>query len=98
MSLLRTKSRDKAGTASAADRQLLTDQGESTVVIELIAKFYRLETKKIPAGRLARGDWLGCHRVFTGVGILPNWESGNLLVMIRGLLAAVTKGLNWLRR
>ena len=53
MSLLRTKSRDKAGTASAADQQLLTDHGELTVVIELIAKFYSLETKKIPAGRLA---------------------------------------------
>lgn len=50
--------------------------------------------KKIPARRLALGDWLGCYRVITGVAILPNLGSGSLLVMIRGLLAMVTKGLS----
>ena len=95
VSLLRTKSGDKVGTASAADRQILTDQGKSTVFTELIAKFYSLKTKKIPAGRLALGDWLGgaigCLLEWAS---LPNWESVSLLVMIRGLLAMVTKGLN----
>ena len=54
--------------------------------------FYSLKTKKIPAGRLGLGDRLGCYRVFTGCASLPNLESGSLLVMIRGLLAVVTKG------
>ena len=95
VSLLRTKSRDKVGTASAADRQILTDQGKPTVFTELIAKFYSLKTKKIPAGRLALGDWLGgvigCLLEWAS---LPNWESVSLLMMIRELLAMVTKGLN----
>ena len=92
VSLLRTKSRDKAGTASAADRQLLTDQGESTVVTELIAKFYSLETKKIPAGRLARGDWLGCHRVFTGVGIFAKLGVRKLVSDDQGAFGSGYKG------
>ena len=48
---------------------LLTDQGESTIFLGLVTNFYNLKTKKIPAGRLAVGDWLRCHRVTTGVGI-----------------------------
>ena len=74
---------------------LLTDQGESTIFCGLITNFYNLKTKKIPAGRLALGDWLGgaigCLLEWAS---LPNWESVSLLVMIRGLLAMVTKGLN----
>ena len=35
----------------------------------LIANFYSVKTKKIPAGSLVLSDWLGRYRVFTGVGI-----------------------------
>ena len=38
---------------------------------------------------------IGDH-VMTGVGLLPNLESGSLPVIIRGLLAMVIKGLNQL--
>ena len=38
-----------------------------------MSKFYSLKTKKIPAGRVALDDWLGCYRV----DILPNMEFGN---------------------
>ena len=68
VSSLRAKSRDKAGTASTAgwpsDRR-----GSIDSFCDLIANFYSLKTKKIPAGRVALGDWLGRYRVFTGVGI-----------------------------
>ena len=30
---------------------------------ELVANFYSLKTKEIPAGRVALGDCLGCYRV-----------------------------------
>ena len=29
----------------------------------LVAYFYNLNTKKIPAGKVTLGDWLGCYRV-----------------------------------
>ena len=35
----------------------------------LAANFYNLKTKKIPDGRLGLGEWLGCYRVTTGMGI-----------------------------
>ena len=35
----------------------------------LIANFNSLKPKKMPAGRLVLGDWLGCYRVFAEVGI-----------------------------
>ena len=35
----------------------------------LRAKFYSLKPKKIPAGRLVLGDWLGGYRVFAEVDI-----------------------------
>ena len=54
-SLLRTKSREKVGAVSVVGRQLLTDQGESTVFV-LVANFYSLMTKNIPAGSLSLGD------------------------------------------
>ena len=41
--------------------------GRVDSVHELIATFCSLKTKKIPAERLALGEWLGCSRVFTGV-------------------------------
>ena len=31
----------------------------------LVANFYSLKTKKIPAGRMALGDWSGCYKVVT---------------------------------
>ena len=64
-SLSRTKSRDKVGPASAMGGQLLRVEH----FCELIANFYSLKTKYLPAGRLALGVRLGRHRVFTGVGI-----------------------------
>ena len=74
MSLLRTKSRDKVGTESTVgeppDRPERVDG-----FCGLIANFNSLKPKKMPAGRLVLGDWLGCYRVgstyrvFTGVGI-----------------------------
>ena len=51
----------------------------------LIANFYILKTKKIPAGRVALADWLGGYSITTREGILPNlsqeacwWWSGGL--------------------
>ena len=35
----------------------------------LVADFYSLKTKKIPAGRLALGYWIGHYRVTTRMGI-----------------------------
>ena len=51
---------------------LLMDQGECLWICGfcgLAANFHNLKTKKIPAGRLTLGDWLGRLRVSTGVGI-----------------------------
>ena len=58
----------------------------------LIVNFYSLKTKKIPAGRLVLGDWLKRNRVFTEWASLLNWESGSLLVTIRGLWARLQRG------
>ena len=38
-------------------------------LLRLVANFYSLKTKEIPAGRLALDDWLVHYRVFTGLGI-----------------------------
>ena len=51
---------------------LLIDQGECLWIrgfCGLVANFHNLKTKKIPAGRLTLGDWLGC----TGVGIFAKY-------------------------
>lgn len=91
MRLLRTKSKDKVGTVSTAGRP--PDRlGKANSFHGLIANFYSFKTKKIPAGRLVLGDWLGHYREWISIGSghllvwasLPNWESGSLLVMIRG--------------
>ena len=67
VSLLRTKSRDNVGTVIAVgwppDRP-----GKVESFCGLIANFYSLKTKKIPAGMLALGDWLGCYKVLAEVG------------------------------
>ena len=64
----------------------------------LIAKLYTFKTKKIPAGRLMLGDWLGHHRVFTGVGIFAWWGVRKLVSDGRGLLGTDAKGLSQLHR
>ena len=48
----------------------------SNLAAAAAANFYSLKTQKIPAGRVAVGDWLGCYRV----GILPNIESVRWLI------------------
>ena len=60
---------------------------------KLVANFYSLKTKKIPAGRQALGDRLGCYSVSTVHVPLPSLGSGSLLVMLRGF-GQRTKGLN----
>ena len=59
--LLRTKSRDKVGTVSAA--------GQPADRLGKVNSFHGFKTKQIPAERLMLDDWLGHHRLFTGVGI-----------------------------
>ena len=39
--------------------------------------FFTTSKQKIPTGRVALGDWLGCYRVESRVGILHNMESRN---------------------
>ena len=68
MSILRTKSRDKVGTESAVG-QPPDRPGRVDSFCGLRAKFYSLKPKKIPAGRLVLGDWLGGYRVFAEVDI-----------------------------
>ena len=80
VSLLRTKNRDNANTASRADhssdrrgeptlRTLGQLKGRLDAFHGLLASFYSLKIKKTPAGRVALGDWLGRYRMRTGVGI-----------------------------
>ena len=57
MSLLRTKSRDNVRTTSIGG-QLLDRPGRVDSFCGLVANFYNLKMKKIPAGRLVLGDWL----------------------------------------
>ena len=54
--------------------------------------FYSLKIKKISAGRLALGDWLGCYRCLLGWASLPTWESGSLLVMVGGFWQWLQRG------
>ena len=67
VSLFRRKCRDNVGIVIAVgwppDRP-----GKVDSFCGLIANFYSLKTKKIPAGRLALGDWLGCYSVLAEVG------------------------------
>lgn len=65
---IKTKSRDTVGTVSTVGRPL-DRPGRVDSICELIANFYSLKTKYLPARRLALGVRLGRHRVFTGVGI-----------------------------
>ena len=80
VSLLKTRNRDKVGTASAVPTSW---PGRVNNCHGLTANFYSLKTKKIPARRLALDDWLGRHRVLLEWPSSPNWESGSLLVIIR---------------
>ena len=58
------------GTANATGQILdrLRERAEAFPGLEV--NLYSFKTKKIPAGRVALGDWLGCCRV----DILPNKE------------------------
>ena len=62
------------------------------------ANFYSLKTKKIPARRVALGEWLGLYSVGTRVGILPSMGSGDWPVWIRRLMATVAMGLGQFQR
>ena len=88
--LLRTKNRDNVGTASTLGWPP-NGSGRVDTFRGLVANFYSLGTKKIPA------DWLGHYKVLMGVGISPNLGSGSFLAMIKGLLKMVAKGLSHLR-
>ena len=91
VSVLRTKNRDKVGTASAAG-QPLDRPGRVKGFWELIANFYSLKIKKIPVGRLVLGDWLECYKVSTVVGIFVQLGPGILLVMINRAFGNSYKG------
>ena len=60
VSVLRTKNRDKVGTASAAG-QPPDRPGRVRCFWELIANFYSLKIKENSCGRLVLGDWLECY-------------------------------------
>ena len=51
-----------------------------------------LKTKKILAGRLALDDWLGTVGCSLEWASLPSWESGSLLVIIRGFWQQLQRG------
>ena len=91
--LIKSKEQDKEGTESSEDWP--PDRpGRVNSSCGLVANFYSLKANKIHAVRLALGDWWGHCRVSTEVGLLPNLESGSLLLMIRGLLSTVTQRLS----
>ena len=70
MSLLRAKSRDNVGRDNVSTVGWPPDRpGKANNFHELIANFYSLKTKKIPAERLVLDHWLGRYSVFTGVGL-----------------------------
>ena len=56
--------RDNVGSANA-----VSGLGRADAFCGLVASFYSFKAKKIPAGRVALGDWLGHYRVSTKVGI-----------------------------
>ena len=95
VSFLRTKSRDHVDTESAVG-QTPDKPEKADSFCKLIANVYILETKKIPAGRLVLG-W-GTIVCLLEWASLLHCESENLLVMIRRLLAVVTKVLSQLQR
>ena len=64
--LLKAGSRDNAGIANAVGRPP-DKPGRIDAFHGLEANFYTLITKKMSAGGLALGDWLGHYRVITGV-------------------------------
>ena len=56
------------GTARTAGKPPDT-AGRANAFHGSVANFHGFKTKKISAGRLASGDWLGHCRVTTGMGI-----------------------------
>ena len=73
---------------------LFMDQ-EKLMLFMLVANFYNLKTKKIPAGRVALGDWLGCW----GGHFCLIWDQEAWLVMMgEEVLTTITEGLSQLGR
>ena len=68
VSLLRARSKDNKG-ATGTVCQPPDRPGKANRFCGLVANFYSPKAEKIPDGRLALGNWLGCYRVSTGVGI-----------------------------
>ena len=73
-------------------------QGRADAFSRLVANFYSLKTKKIPAGRVVSSDWLGYNRVENRMGILSNMELGNWPVQIRRLMVTAAMGLGQFQR
>ena len=69
------------------------DQGKLMLFV-LVADFYNLKTKKIPAGRVALGDWLRC---WGGHFCLIWGQEAWLVMMGEEVLTMITKGLSQLR-
>ena len=65
----KNKEQRESGHCERSGPTLLDRPGGVNHFCELIANFYSLKTKEIPAGWFALGDWLGCYSVFTGVGV-----------------------------
>ena len=57
---------------------------------------WRATVSGVAKSQTRLSDWAK-HSVFTGVGIWSNWEAGSWLLMIRGPLAMVKKGLSQLQ-
>ena len=89
MSLLRTKIREKVSPVSTVG-QPPDRLGKIDCFCVFIANFYSLKTKKIPAGRLVLGDWLGHYIVFPRVEIFAAFGVRRPVSDDQGLLA--TKG------
>ena len=58
VNLLRTKSRENVEATNIAGLPL-DKSGKVDIFCGLVANFYSLKTKKIPARRVALNDWLG---------------------------------------
>ena len=59
-----------------------------------VANFYILKRKKIAAGRVALGDWLGRYRLSTCWAFLPNLGSGSWTVRTRGFWQWLQRGFS----
>ena len=65
VSLLQTKRAELVRGAANTAGWLPDGPGRADPRCGLVANFYSFKTKKIPAGRVALGDWSGCDKVTT---------------------------------